>query len=129
MKTVRVVAALLVRDGLLFAARRSPERREGGLWELPGGKVEPGESDQAALMRELREELGVAVEVGACVAESTHAYPHGSVTLVGYRCRLVAGEPVLRDHDAARWLAGPEMETLDWAPADLPLLAAWVAEA
>ena len=129
MKTVRVVAALMVRDGLLFAARRSPERREGGLWELPGGKVEPGESDQAALTRELREELGIEVEVGAFVAEATHAYAHGSVTLVGYRCMLVAGEPVLRDHDAARWLAGPEMDTLDWAPADLPLLAAWVAGA
>lgn len=127
MKTVRVVAALMVRDGLLFAARRSPERREGGLWELPGGKVEAGESDQAALTRELREELGVEVEVGAFVAESTHAYAHGSVTLVGYRCSLVAGEPVLRDHDASRWLAGPEMERLDWAPADLPLLAAWQA--
>lgn len=125
MKTVRVVAALLVRDGLLFAARRSPERREGGLWELPGGKVEAGESDQTALTRELREELGVEVEVGDFVAESTHAYAHGTVTLVGYRCRLVAGEPVLRDHDAARWLSVPEMETLDWAPADLPLLAAW----
>ena len=129
MKTVRVVAALLVRDGLLFAARRSPERREGGLWELPGGKVEAGERDQAALTRELREELGVEVEVGALVAESTHAYAHGAVTLVGYRCNLVAGEPVLRDHDASRWLSGPEMETLDWAPADLPLLAAWVAGA
>ena len=127
MKTVRVVAALLVRDGLLFAARRSPERREGGLWELPGGKVEAGESDQEALARELQEELSIHVEVGAFVAEATHAYEHGAVTLVGYRCRLVAGEPMLRDHDAACWLAGPEMERLDWAPADLPLLAAWGA--
>lgn len=129
MKTVRVVAALLVRDGLLFAARRSPERREGGLWELPGGKVEPGESDQAALTRELREELGIEVEVGALVAESTHAYAHGSVTLVGYRCRLLAGEPVLRDHDASRWLEADVLYEVTWAPADLPLLAAWVAEA
>ena len=127
MKTVRVVAALMVRDGLLFAARRSPERREGGLWELPGGKVEVGESDQEALVRELQEELSIDVEVGDFVAESTHTYAHGTVTLVGYRCRLVAGDPVLRDHDAARWLSVPEMETLDWAPADLPLLAAWQA--
>jgi 8-oxo-dGTP diphosphatase len=125
MKTVRVVAALMVRDGLLFAARRSPERREGGLWELPGGKVEPGESDQEALSRELREELGVEVEVGAFVAESTHAYAHGTVTLVGYRCSLVAGEPVLRDHDAARWLATGALYDITWAPADLPLLDAW----
>ena len=129
MKTVRVVAALLVRDGLLFAARRSPERRDGGLWELPGGKVEPGESDQAALARELREELGIEVEVGAFVAEATHSYAHGAVTLVGYRCMLVAGEPVLRDHDAARWLDAGVLHEVTWAPADLPLLAAWVAGA
>ena len=127
MKTVRVVAALVVRDGLLFAARRSPERREGGLWELPGGKVEADESDQAALTRELREELGVEVEVGDFVAEATHAYAHGAVTLVGYRCRLVTGEPMLRDHDASRWLPAGALYEVTWAPADLPLLAAWVA--
>lgn len=129
MKTLRVVAALLVRDGLLFAARRSPGRREGGLWELPGGKVEAGESDREALTRELREELGVEVEVGAFMAEATHAYAHGSVTLVGYRCRLVAGEPLLRDHDAARWFSAGALHEVTWAPADLPLLAAWVAGA
>lgn len=125
MNRVRVVAALLERDGLLFAARRSPERREGGLWELPGGKVESGESDHEALVRELHEELAIHVEVGAFVAESTHAYAHGTVTLVGYRCRLVAGEPVLRDHDASRWLPAGALQEVTWAPADLPLLAEW----
>ena len=127
MNSLRVVAALLERDGLLFAARRSPERREGGLWELPGGKVEAGESDQEALVRELHEELAIEVEVGAFVAEATHAYAHGTVTLVGYRCRLVAGEPVLRDHDASRWLSARSIHEVEWAPADLPLLAAWGA--
>jgi 8-oxo-dGTP diphosphatase len=127
MSSLRVVAALLERDGLLFAARRSPERREGGLWELPGGKVEAGESDQEALARELQEELSIHVEVGAFVAEATHAYAHGTVTLVGYRCRLVAGEPVLRDHDASRWLSARSIHEVEWAPADLPLLAAWGA--
>ena len=67
------------------------------------------------------------VEVGAFVAESTHAYAHGTVTLVGYRCSLVAGEPVLRDHDASRWLPAGALHEVTWAPADLPLLTAWVA--
>jgi 8-oxo-dGTP diphosphatase len=78
-------------------------------------------------MRELHEELGVEVEVGAFVAEATHAYAHGTVTLVGYRCRLLAGEPVLRDHDASRWLEAGVLYEVTWAPADLPLLAAWGA--
>lgn len=125
MKSLRVVAALIERDGLLFAARRSPGRREGGLWELPGGKVEAGESDREALARELAEELGILVEVGAFVAEATHRYAHGAVTLVGYRCVLRSGEPTLRDHDAARWVALSDIGRLDWAPADLPLLDAW----
>lgn len=122
---MRVVAAFLVQDGLLFAARRAPGRREGGLWELPGGKVEPGEDDRNALARELREELEIEVEVGAFVAEATHHYPHGSVTLVGYACLLRSGEPMLRDHDALRWLPPEELGAVTWAPADLPLLRAW----
>ncbi|WP_152354028.1 NUDIX domain-containing protein [Brachybacterium subflavum] len=65
---IAVVGAIIVRDGLVFAARRSPERSAGGLWEFPGGKVEPGETPQEALVRELREELGVRVEVGARAA-------------------------------------------------------------
>lgn len=122
---IRVVAAFLVRDELLFAARRAAGRREGGLWELPGGKVELGEDDRHALARELSEELGIEVEVGAFVAEATHHYPHGSVTLVGYACRLLSGEPSLRDHDALRWLSPSQLDEVTWAPADLPLLEAW----
>ena len=125
MTTLRVVAALLERDGRLFAARRAPGRREGGLWELPGGKVEPGETDEAALARELGEELGIEVEVGARVAEASHGYPHGTVLLVGYRCRLARGEPTLHDHDACCWLLPAELGSVTWAPADLPLLRAW----
>lgn len=119
---MRVVAGAIVREGRVLASRRAPERRQGGLWELAGGRVEPGESDAEALVRELREELSVEVEVGPCLGESSHTYAHGEVVLVGYLARWRAGEPALRDHDAHRWLAAHELLALAWAPADLPLL-------
>ncbi len=119
---IRVVAAVLVRDGRVLAARRAPGRREAGLWELPGGKVEPGEADAVALARELHEELGVIVEVGATVGESEHAYAHSAVRLVALRCALLRGEPQALDHAEVRWLAAHELDTVEWAPADVPLL-------
>lgn len=119
---IRVVAAVLVRDGRVLAAKRAAHKREGGLWELPGGKVEPGESDADALVRELREELGVEVRVEGPVGESEHAYAHGAVRLVALRCALVSGEPRPIDHAELRWLAADELGTVAWAPADLPLL-------
>jgi 8-oxo-dGTP diphosphatase len=122
MGSVRVVAGVLVRDGKVLAARRALHKREGGLWELPGGKVEPGEADAAALVRELGEELGVRVEVGAVVGESEHTYAHGTVRLVALRCSLVEGEPAALEHAEVRWLGAEELGTVEWAPADVPLL-------
>lgn len=119
---VRVVAAVLVREGRVLAAKRAPGKREAGLWELPGGKVEPGEDDAAALARELEEELGVRVSVGAVVGESVHAYGHGTVRLVALRCALIEGEPRALDHAEVRWLGADELGSVEWAPADVPLL-------
>lgn len=119
---IRVVAAVLVRDGRVLAARRAAHKREGGLWELPGGKVEPGESDADALVRELREELGVEVRVCVPVAEHEHTYAHGVIRLVALRCALVKGEPRALDHDELRWLGGDELDAVPWAPADVALL-------
>lgn len=121
---IRVVAAVLVRDGRVLAAKRAPGKREGGLWELPGGKVEPGEDDATALARELEEELGVHVAVGAALAENHHAYGHGGVHLVALACTLVSGEPRALDHAELRWLAADELDEVEWAPADVPLLGA-----
>lgn len=120
---IRVVAAVLVRDGRVLAAKRAAHKREGGLWELPGGKVEPGEADGDALVRELREELGVTVRIDGPVAESEHGYAHSTVRLVALRCTLVEGEPRPLDHAELRWLDAASLATVDWAPADVPLLA------
>ncbi len=121
---VLVVAAAIIRDGRVLAARRAPGRRQAGLWELPGGKVEPGESEPEALVREIDEELGVQVAVHERLAHSDHAYPHVTIRLVAWRCSLLAGVPQERDHDAYEWVDASELRGLSWAPADVPLLDA-----
>lgn len=121
---IRVVAGVVVRDGRILAAQRGPHGREPLLWEFPGGKVEGGESDADALVRELREELGIDVAVEGLVGESVHAYAHARIHLVAYRCRLVSGEPEAREHAALRWLLPSELGSVRWAPADVPLLGA-----
>lgn len=115
---VRVVCACVLRAERVFVARRGPTMEHGGTWEFPGGKVEPGESDEAALMRELVEELGWAIAVGPRVGEGTT----GRVHLVGYAC-VAEGEPTLAEHDAGEWFTAAELDTLRWAPADGPVIA------
>jgi 8-oxo-dGTP diphosphatase len=120
---IRVVAGVLIRDGRVLAAKRAAGTREAGLWEFPGGKLEHGEDDATALVRELREELGVTVRVGAAVGVSEHAYAHGTIRLVALACTLVDGEPAALDHSELRWLAAAALGTVEWAPADVPFLA------
>ncbi|MCW2758007.1 MAG: hydrolase [Nocardioidaceae bacterium] len=110
-----VVGAALVEDGRVLVAHRP-----GQGWELPGGKVEPGESPEAALVREISEELGCTVEVTGWLAGQSEIRP-GLVLRVA-AARLVAGEPVPFEHDAIRWVAADLVDDLDWLPADRPFL-------
>ena len=116
-----VVGAALLDEGRLLAARRSAPEELAGRWELPGGKVEPGEAPEAALVRELREELGVAAEV---VERVPGAWPLKSpYVLHVWTARLLAGsaEPKpLQDHDALRWLDAGELWDVDWLDQDVP---------
>jgi 8-oxo-dGTP diphosphatase len=116
---IAVVGAALVRDGRVLAARRTRPSRLAGGWEFPGGKVEDGESDDAALARELREELDVTAEVGARLGSAAD----GSIRLTLYAATLVDGEPKPRqDHDELRWLAADELTSVAWLPIDAALL-------
>lgn len=124
MTEVRVVAAVWIRAGRVFAARRAPHKSQAGLWELPGGKVEAGEADETALARELREELGLEAAVGAYLAESVFSYSHATVRLVAYAVTSDGADPHLVDHDATQWLAATDLAQVEWAPADVPLLPA-----
>ena len=119
-EVVGVVGAALLRDGRVLASRRTEPPRLAGLWEFPGGKVEPGESDAQALARELREELQVEAEVGERLGEDL---PIGETAVLRVSlCRLVSGEPALVDHDAHRWLSATELLDVPWIPVDLPLV-------
>lgn len=124
---VRVVAAVVLRDGLIMAARRGPGVRMAGKWEFPGGKVEDDEDDRTALARELMEELSISVTVGECLGENIHTEDRGPFCLVAYEAEILAGEPVLTDHDDVRWLSPDALRELDWAPADLPFVEALVS--
>ena len=115
-----VVGAAVVRDGRVLAARRTRPAAVAGRWEFPGGKVEDSESPEAALVREIREELGCSVVVerwlgGAVAIGATHEL---TVAVV----RIVEGEPVPHEHDAVRWLDADELDTVDWLDPDRPFL-------
>ncbi len=117
MKTVKVAAAVIFDGGRIFAARRGYGPYKDG-WEFPGGKIEAGESAQEALVREIREELDTGIRVGALLAEVEYDYPDFHLSMQCFRATLCEGEPVLREHEAARWLTPDKLDTLDWLPAD-----------
>jgi len=120
---VQVVGAAIVRDGRVLACRRTGPAHLAGLWEFPGGKVEPGESDEQALERELVEELGVAVRVGPRVGPELDL--GGTAVMRVHLCSLTEAEtePVAHEHDALRWLGPDELDEVPWIPADAPVLA------
>lgn len=118
---VQVVGAAVVRDARVLAARRTAPAHLAGLWEFPGGKVEPGESDAQALAREIHEELGVTVTVGDRVGPEL-VLGEAAVMRV-YLATIVSGEPTAHEHDALRWLGADELDEVPWIPADAPVLS------
>lgn len=119
-----VVAAAIMRNGRVLAARRALPPALAGLWEFPGGKVEAGESDADALVREIREELGVEIAVGAALAHS--AIDERTVLRV-FASELLTGDEEARfDHDEIRWFTPEELVTVAWIAADLKLVPAVV---
>lgn len=97
-------------------------------WEFPGGKIDPGESAEQCLRRELVEEMGIHVYVGKSLPAHTHHYPTFTVTLYPFVCIIESGVIVLHEHAAAVWLSPDELHTLDWAEADLPVIKSYLAE-
>lgn len=123
MKVIEVAAGLVFRDGQLLITQRRPQDHLGGLWEFPGGKREPAETFEQCLRRELQEELGVDVEVGALLEEISHTYPEKSVHLKFYSCKLIAGEPQPIHCNALAWVTQKQLREYEFPAADVQLLA------
>nr|WP_103938517.1 (deoxy)nucleoside triphosphate pyrophosphohydrolase [Thermomonospora echinospora] len=120
---VVVVGAAIIRAGRLLAAQRAEPPRLAGGWELPGGKVDPGESEEDALVRECHEELGVKVGLGARIGGDWPLSDEGSVLRV-WTAEILEGEPAALEHLALRWLGPAELYEVDWLPGDLPVIGA-----
>ena len=117
MKTIEVVAALIVHDGRIFATERGYGDWK-GWWEFPGGKVEPGETPEAALAREIREELATEISVDRYVTTIEWDYPAFHLSMRCYLCSVVSGSLTLLEHEAAAWLDRTHLRTVRWLPAD-----------
>ncbi|MEU4687489.1 (deoxy)nucleoside triphosphate pyrophosphohydrolase [Actinoplanes sp. NPDC023714] len=118
-----IVAAVIIADGRVLACQRSAPPEAAGKWEFPGGKVEPGETEEAALARECAEELGVRVKVGDRVGPDV-PLAHGRAVLRVYAADLVEGDvPEALEHTSMRWLAVDQLDSVVWLPADKPIVA------
>lgn len=124
MRALKVVGAAIIKDGLCLAARRAAGGEHGGLWEFPGGKVDPGETPEEALVREIAEELDIVVAVEKYVGQQTSQSPTLTVELSVYACRWLSGELKLAEHAEISWLEGARLFSVNWAPADRVLAQA-----
>jgi 8-oxo-dGTP diphosphatase len=115
---VKVVAGVIEKEGKILIARRGKYDRLAYKWEFPGGKIEPGETPQEALRRELHEELGIETEVGSFLCSSTCEHPHIAIELLAYKVRHVSGEIILHVHDSLAWVSPDELDGFDFPEAN-----------
>lgn len=121
MKTIRVVAAVIHDEDKIFATARGYGEFKGG-WEFPGGKIKDGETPQQALLREIKEELEVEIEVGEWIDTIEYDYPAFHLSMDCFWARVVEGEIVLKEALDSKWLGREELDSVDWLPADITIL-------
>ena len=117
-----VVAALIQKDGRFLICQRPAHKARGLLWEFVGGKVEPGESREEALIRECREELAITISVGDIFTEVTHTYPDLTIHLTVFNAEITAGVPRKLEHNDLRWITADELDRYAFCPADQPIV-------
>jgi 8-oxo-dGTP diphosphatase len=124
MKTIEVVAAVIQHQNKILAVQRGPAQYAyiSEKWEFPGGKMEAEETEEQTIIREIREELDMQIAVKAKLLTVEHTYPDFHLTMHAYLCETKQSEPILTEHLAFRWLSMDELEVLDWAGADVPIV-------
>ena len=121
MKSIEVVAAVIVNDGKIFATQRGYGEFKDG-WEFPGGKMEPGESPEDALKREIREELATEINVDSFLHTVEYDYPKFHLTMHCFICSVASGKLTLLEHESAKWLTKENLYSVDWLPADIEVV-------
>lgn len=122
MKTIRVAAAVIRENGRVFATQRGYGPYKDG-WEFPGGKIEPGETPEQALIREIREELDTDVDVGEKLIQIEYDDRDFHLSMACFLCAVRSGRLTLKEHESAKWLGIQELDTVDWLPADREAVA------
>lgn len=118
MKTIRVVAAIIHKDGKIFATQRGYGAYK-DYWEFPGGKIEPGETPEAALIREIKEELNTTVSIERILTTVEYDYPEFRLSMDCYWCSILVGHLDLLEHESAKWLSKGNLRDINWLPADM----------
>lgn len=121
MKTINVVAAIICNGNKIFATQRGYGEYKDG-WEIPGGKIELGETPQQALVREIKEELDIEIFVGDLLTTVEYDYPAFHLSMQCFWCQIMNSTPVLKEHEAARWLDMESIDNVGWLPADLSII-------
>lgn len=117
-KHVEVVAAVIKKDNKIFCCQRGPKGECAYKWEFPGGKIEPGETKEEALVREIKEELNCLIKVNDFITTVNHEYNTFSITMHVYSCELIEGMPQLSEHQNSKWCTKEELTYIDFAKAD-----------
>lgn len=119
---MKVACALIIKDGLLLIARRSPQRQMGGYWEFPGGKIENNEAPEDCIVREIKEELNLVIHPIRELEHSTLSDANGEIELIPFYSKIVSGEILLSAHDRIDWITPGDWNNYKFAPADIPVM-------
>ena len=123
----KVSCAIIERDNKILAARRGAAQSQAGLWEFPGGKLDCGETAAQALIRELKEELGIEIIPKTPLTPVIHTYPSITIELIPFISHILSGEPFQREHSEIMWIEPRSALNLEWAPADIPVVKEYIS--